>query len=68
MKFRILAALMLKGSQVTILVNFDQILGQNLVKLGQILVKLFKNPKSDIFWVQNAFFEILKNLTYLTKF
>ena len=54
MKFWILATLMLKGSHVTILVNFDQILGQNLVKLGQILVKIFKNPKSDIFWVQKC--------------
>merc|ERR1712219_77067 len=42
MKFWILATLMLKGFHVTILVNFDQILGQNLVKLGQILVKIFK--------------------------
>ena len=54
MKFWILATLMLKGSHVTILVNFDQILGQNLVKLGQILVKIFKNSKSDIFWVQKC--------------
>ena len=54
MKFWILVTFMLKGSHVTILVNFDQILGQNLVKLGQILVKIFKNPKIDIFWVQKC--------------
>ena len=54
MKFWILATLMLKGSHVTILFKFDQILSQILVKLGQILVKIFKNPKSDIFWVQKC--------------
>ena len=54
MKFWILVTFMLKGSHATILVNFDQNLGQNFVKLGQILVKIFKNPKSDIFWVQKC--------------
>ena len=52
MKFWILATLMLKGSHVTILVKFDQILSQILVKLGQILVKIFKIQKSDIFRIQ----------------
>ena len=74
MKFWILATLMLKGSHVTILVNFDQILGQNLVKLGQILVKIFKNPKSDIFWVQKCLlwnfekFDPLDQILMLAKF
>ena len=54
MKFWILATLMLKGSHVTILVKFDQILSQILVKLGQILVKIFKIPKSDIFRIQKC--------------
>ena len=39
---------------VTILTKFDQIFDQILAKLGQILVKIFKNPKSDIFWVQKC--------------
>ena len=74
MKFWILATLMLKGSHVTILVNSDQILGQNLVKLGQILVKIFKNPKSDIFWVQKCLlwnfekFDPLDQILMLAKF
>ena len=54
MKFWILATLMLKGSHVTILVKFDQILSQILVKLGQILVKIFKNQKSEILRVQKC--------------
>ena len=74
MKFWILATLMLKGSHVTILVNFDQILGQNLVKLGQILVKIFKNPKSDIFRIQKCWipnfekFDPLDQILMLAKF
>ena len=62
MKFWILATLMLKGSHVTILVKFDQILSQILVKLGQILVKFFKiskqaflDPKYVAFWVFQSF-------------
>ena len=71
MKFWILATLMLKGSHVTILVNFDQILGQNLVKLGQILVKIFKNPKSDIFLARKCLlwnFEKFDSLDKILEF
>ena len=39
---------------VAILTKFDQIFGQILAKLGQILVKIFKNQKSDVFRVQRA--------------
>ena len=67
MKFWILATLMLKGSHVTILVNFDQILGQNLVQLGQILVKIFENPKSDIFRIQKCFFSNFENFDPLDQ-
>ena len=59
---------MLKGSHATILVNFDKNLGQNFVKLGQILVKIFKNQKATYFGSKNASFEIFKNLTHWTKF
>ena len=62
MKFWILVTFMLKGSHATILVNFDQNLGQNFVKLGQILVKFFKiskqaflDPKYVTFWVFENF-------------
>ena len=48
MKFWILATLMLKGSHMTILVKFDQILSQILVKLGQILVKIFSTFIYDL--------------------
>ena len=54
MKFWILATLMLKGSHVTILVKFDQILSQILVKLGQIWVKIFETSKSGIFRIQKC--------------
>ena len=45
-----------------------------LVKLGQILVKNFKNPKSDIFWVQKCLlwnfekFDPLDQILMLAKF
>ena len=62
MKFWILVTFMLKGSHLTILMNFDQNLDQNFVKLGQILVKFFKiskqaflDPKYVTFWVFENF-------------
>ena len=45
---------MSKLCHMTILTKFDQIFGQILAKLGQILVKIFKNQKSDVFRVQKA--------------
>ena len=45
MKFWILAILMAIRFHVTILTKFDQIFDQILAKLGQILVKIFKNQK-----------------------
>ena len=60
MKFWILATLMPKGSHMTILVKFDQILSQILVKLGQILVKIFKNQKRDVYRVQKCLISIFE--------
>ena len=68
LKFWILAILMAIRFHVTILTKFDQIFDQILAKLGQILVKIFKNQKVTYFGSKNACFEILKNLTHWTKF
>ena len=40
--------------QVTNLTKIDQIFGQMLAKLGQTLVKIFKNQKSDQYRVQKC--------------
>ena len=68
MKFWILATLMLKGSHVTILVNFDQILGQNWSNLAKFWSKFSKTQKVTYFGSKNACFEILKNLTHRIRF
>ena len=58
---------MSKLCHMTILTKFDQIFGQILAKLGQILVKIFKNPKSDIFLVQKCLFWNFEKLDPLDK-
>ena len=68
MKFWILVTFMLKGSHATILVNFDQNLGKNFVKLGQILVKIFKSQKVTYIGSKNACFQFLKNLAHSDQF
>ena len=54
LKFWILVILMSKLCHMTILTKFDQIFGQILAKLGQILVKIFKISKSDIFGIHKC--------------
>ena len=68
MKFWILAILMAIRFHVTILTKFDQIFDQILAKLGQILVKIFKNQKVTYLGSKNAWFQILKNLAHLDQF
>ena len=54
LKFWILAILMAIRFHVTILTKFDQIFDQILAKLGQILVKIFKNQKVTYLGSKNA--------------
>ena len=68
LKFWILAILMAIRFHVTILTKFDQIFDQILAKLGQILVKIFKNQKVTYLGSKNAWFQILKNLAHLDQF
>ena len=51
LKFWILTILMTNRFHMTIMTKFDQIFGQILAKLGQILVNIFKNLISDIYRV-----------------
>ena len=61
LKFWILAILMTNRFHVTILTKFDQIFGQILAKLGQNLVKIFKNQKSDKYRVQKCLISNFEN-------
>ena len=60
LKFWILAILMAIRFHVTILTKFDQIFDQILAKLGQILVKIFKNQKRDVNRVQKCLISIFE--------
>ena len=51
---------MSKLCHMTILTKFDQIFGQILAKLGQILVKIFKNQKRDVYRVQKCLISIFE--------
>ena len=64
LKFWILVILMSKLCHMTILTKFDQI----LAKLGQILVKIFKNQKVTYIGSKNASFQFLKNLAHSDQF
>ena len=68
LKFWILAILMAIRFHVTILTKFDQIFDQILAKLGQILVKIFKNQKVTYIGSKNACFQFLKNLAHSDQF
>ena len=68
LKFYILAILMTTIFHMTILINFDQIWGQILTKLGQILVKIFKNHKSEIFRLQKGLISNFEHLAHWIKF
>ena len=59
---------MSKLCHMTILTKFDQIFGQILAKLGQILVKIFKNQKVTYIGSKNACFQFLKNLAHSDQF
>ena len=59
---------MSKLCHMTILTKFDQIFGQILAKLSQILVKIFKIQKVTYLGSKNACFQFLKNLAHSDQF